>query len=346
MDLEPKTSSDSESESAVYEMLWDCEYCGTRKLLGLTHRFCPNCGAGQNPQKRCFPADNEKIAVKDHPYVGADRVCPACRNPSSAKSEFCGQCGSPMDEAKAAAIQADQIRLAGQKDFTDANSPTLKPKTGSTKHWAIAAAVVLVVGLVLAGIFWTKTVPLRLDHHGWERMIKIESFLPRQVSAWCDTMPADAYAVSHRQEVRSHRQVADGQVCNTRRVDRGDGTYEEKQECSPKYRDEPVYDQYCSFTVNRWGYARAIVTSDTNQNPYWGEVRLNGAGGQCFGCERETSRQEALTLYFKSEESKPKTYHCEVAASVWNQAKPNSAWSIKQGKLLGEGRCNSLRPAD
>ena len=28
----------------VFEMLWDCSYCSAKKLLGLTHRHCPNCG--------------------------------------------------------------------------------------------------------------------------------------------------------------------------------------------------------------------------------------------------------------------------------------------------------------
>ena len=31
-------------DEPVYEMLWDCGYCGHKKLLGLTHRFCANCG--------------------------------------------------------------------------------------------------------------------------------------------------------------------------------------------------------------------------------------------------------------------------------------------------------------
>jgi len=55
-------------------MLWDCEFCGTKKLLGKTHRFCPNCGAQQDPKARYFPSDEEKVAVKDHVYVGVDKI--------------------------------------------------------------------------------------------------------------------------------------------------------------------------------------------------------------------------------------------------------------------------------
>ncbi|MDQ7024021.1 MAG: zinc ribbon domain-containing protein, partial [Anaerolineae bacterium] len=83
------------SEGKTYEMLWDCQFCGTKRNLGLTHRFCPNCGAPQNPDARYYPSDEDKIEVRDHEYVGVDVTCPACGELNSAAAEFCGQCGSP-----------------------------------------------------------------------------------------------------------------------------------------------------------------------------------------------------------------------------------------------------------
>ena len=38
-----------------FEMLWDCEHCGTKGLLGKSQRYCAECGAPQNPAKRYFP---------------------------------------------------------------------------------------------------------------------------------------------------------------------------------------------------------------------------------------------------------------------------------------------------
>ena len=52
-----------------YEMLWDCPRCETPKLLGLSHRNGPTCGAPQDPTKRYFPKDEDKVAVEDHPFV-------------------------------------------------------------------------------------------------------------------------------------------------------------------------------------------------------------------------------------------------------------------------------------
>ena len=34
-----------------YEMLWDCDHCGAKGLLGLSQRFCAECGAPQKDRK-------------------------------------------------------------------------------------------------------------------------------------------------------------------------------------------------------------------------------------------------------------------------------------------------------
>ncbi|MBX3232093.1 MAG: hypothetical protein KIT84_19740 [Labilithrix sp.] len=96
-------------EEAVYEMLWDCKYCGQKKLLGVTHRFCAGCGAPQDPNARYFPPDHEKVAVKNHPYVGADVVCPSCRQPMSRAAKCCTNCGGPIDKGAEVARQADVV---------------------------------------------------------------------------------------------------------------------------------------------------------------------------------------------------------------------------------------------
>ena len=48
----------------TYEMLWNCQFCGTKKLLAKTHKHCPNCGGAQDPRWRFFPSDAEKVAVE------------------------------------------------------------------------------------------------------------------------------------------------------------------------------------------------------------------------------------------------------------------------------------------
>ncbi len=70
----PRRLREHVSTEPVYEMLWDCRHCGSKKLLGLTHRHRPQCGAPQNPSERYFPSEDEKVAVQNHVYYGADRL--------------------------------------------------------------------------------------------------------------------------------------------------------------------------------------------------------------------------------------------------------------------------------
>jgi ribosomal protein L40E len=332
---------------AVYEMQWDCAFCGTPKLLGKTHRFCPNCGAPQDPAKRYFPADEEKVAVKDHEYVGADKICPACQNPNSASAEFCTQCGSPLDAAKAAQVQADEVRREGEKfgSGKDKKRQAAVPPPPPKRNWIkwVAGGVGAIALIAIVIVFWTQELGVELAGHSWQREIRIEDFNARSQSEWCDSMPGDAYNVSRHSEVRSHRQVPDGQECSTRRVDRGDGTYSERQECRTKYRSEPVYDDRCSYQVDRWAYGRSLIAQGKDKNPAWPALNLSRAGN-CRGCEREGGRVETYTLHLQNPKDQ-KVYDCEVAADAWQNSQPRSRWKLEIGVVDGAARCGSLQPA-
>ena len=110
-----------------YQMLWDCPACGANKLLALDHKFCAGCGSPQDPELRYFPSDEDKVAVKDHPFHGADKLCGACDTPNGALVAFCVACGCPLDDAKEAARRRDQVVAEGtafegetNKDAVDA----------------------------------------------------------------------------------------------------------------------------------------------------------------------------------------------------------------------------------
>ncbi len=80
-----------------YEMLWDCDHCGARKLLAKSFRFCPNCGKPQNPNGRYFPSDEDKVEVKNYTYIGPDIVCVECGMPNAANSRNCVSCGKSLE---------------------------------------------------------------------------------------------------------------------------------------------------------------------------------------------------------------------------------------------------------
>ena len=148
----------------TYEMLWDCEYCGAVKLLGKTHRHCPECGAAQNPERRYFPEESEKVAVEDHQYVGADLRCPACKAPNSEIAKFCAECGSPIEKGAQVALKQDPAASPP----VPASAPK---KSGGVKAWpfGVGGIGLSLIIAVCAASFWTKTVAITTAGHTWVR---------------------------------------------------------------------------------------------------------------------------------------------------------------------------------
>jgi hypothetical protein len=343
------------SDGKVYEMQWDCKFCGTTKLLGKTHRFCPNCGGQQDPSWRYFPSDAEKVAVQDHVYVGVDKVCPACQSVSGGAAEFCGNCGSPLDKAAAAQTLGQRKTGEGQEFSTEslkerqqaAQRPQAvaveKPKSGGSKLWIILGVIaVVVIGGILFTVFSTKTSSVYVSGFRWEREIRVESLQAVSGKSDCGSEPMGAYSIDRRREQVDTRSIPDGETCQRKQVDQGDGTFREEQECTTKYREEPVYGDVCYYMVNTWNYSRSLTSDgDKSLAVTWPQVSLNT--GSCLGCEREGGRDETYYVVFQGDGGK--TFECPVPADEWNQTKIEQAFSIEIGTVLKDARCDTLKPA-
>jgi hypothetical protein len=347
----------------TYEMMWDCPHCGTKKNLGLTHRHCPSCGAPQDAKLRYFPADAEKVAVEDHQYVGADVKCLYCEKYSSRKANNCGGCGAPLEGAEAAARRADQVgkgvyggetveqamrehRVPGLAPVPPGGPAPVPPKKGSSKtKWiALGCLGAVLVACLIGGVFafWKREGSLEVAGHSWVREIQVQRFGPVDESSWCDSMPGDAQNVRRSREQRSTRRVPDGESCQTRRIDNGDGTYSEREECTPRYRQEPVYDDKCYYRVDRWALARTERATGASlaEEPQWPAVSL-ARTGQCIGCEREGPRSETYTVLFREQSGEES--RCTFPQAQWASYAPGSRW---KGDLTVVGDvldCESLR---
>jgi hypothetical protein len=373
----------------VYEMLWDCRFCGQKKLLGLTHRHCPNCGAPQNADARYFPSDADKVPAKEHEYFGADLRCTHCGVANGKNSKHCAGCGAPLERAPEIARREDQLDTGAGFASVDAapahtepavvtELPTAEfvepvpgvagpaaqaatappraapataravvaqpPKGRSTTRTVLRAGclvVLVVVALVVALAVWKKPGGLSVTGHTWKREIAVERYGAVSDSAWCDQMPFAARSVTRHKEVRSHEKIEDGQDCHTRRVDRGNGTFAEQQECTPKYRDEPVYSDRCSFTVDRWTKTRSETAQGTSVNdaPKWPATSLTRPG-TCEGCEREGARTETYTVTFRDDGAREHT--CDVDQTKWTSFADGSQWKGAMTVVGGALDCGSL----
>jgi len=338
------------SGGKTYEMLWDCKFCGTKKLLGKTHRFCPNCGAQQDAAARYFPAETEKVAVEDHVYVGADRICKACNTLTSAKAEFCGNCGSPM--AETAQVQAGRERLEGAEGFgtedlkqTQAAAAAAAAKPVVQKKGGIPWGKVLLIGiplLVIVAIFIltrTTTTNAVVTSFRWERGIEVQKYSPVPGSGSCPA-PIGAYSVDRRYEQVGTDRVADGETCTTVQKDQGDGTFREEERCETKYRDEPVYGYRCYYLTNQWIFDRTLTTAGTREDELvWSTEVLNT--GDCLGCEREGTRSEQYLVAFKAGE---KTFECPFPLQDWQTMPLEKGFTLEIGQFTGAINCDTLKP--
>jgi hypothetical protein len=348
----------------TYEMLWDCKFCGTTKLLGKTHRFCPNCGAAQDPASRYFPSDEEKVAVEDHIFVGKDLICGSCGTLNAGDTHFCQNCGAPMESAQRASTLDNRSAGAGQT-FGNSGSRDIALETFNEEQARIAAderarrakqrrpyiiagvavAVVAVIAVIFL-LFRTWNAEFMVVGHRWERTIRIQEYAAVREGSWDEAVPISSYNRTCYDRQRGSRQVDTGQQrCTNVQVDNGDGTFSQRQQCSPIYRDEPVYDTWCDYTIERWADVQPAVAqgSSIGDAPRWPTINLNTCSGSPrLGCERESRREEAYVVVFSEGNSTQSAAECTFDnEQMWRRFEPNSLWNGSK-RALGGLLCETL----
>jgi hypothetical protein len=308
-------------------MLWDCEYCDARGLLGKTQRYCASCGAAQNPDKRYFPKEGEQRRVDGHIYEGADRNCPACSAPQSAKAHNCTHCGAPLDGAS-------EVR-----GFTAAADPAARPAPRRRRRriWGIVLAVVAILGF---GIWWqcirTREAQVVVAGHSWERVVTVEEFNQYQEEAWRNQVPVEAsFPICHPKK-RSTRQVPDGEDCTMEKRDKKDGTFEQVKKCTPRYRSEPVMDDWCRFTVRRWKKVGEMKSSGKDMTPVWPADLPPENPAAALGARRQGVRSETLKLDFGA------SGDCDVNNAAWTKYSDGQKLKVEVRASSDKVVCGSL----
>lgn len=289
----------TESEG-FYEMLWDCDHCETKALLGKSQRHCAGCGAPQNPDKRYFPKEGEAKPIDGHRFEGSDRHCPACNAPMATAATNCTMCGSPLD---------------GSKEVRGLAAPVVaQPPKQST--WPKVLAVVLLVGFAIWFFFIRKKeATLEVAAHKWSRVVALEKYGDWEQQAWRDEIPQGASPPTCVQKEKEKKKVEDGEECHSEKVDKKDGTFEQVKKCSPKYKLEPVNADWCTFTVRNWKKTDDAKANGTGLNASWpANVPAADAAAQ-LGAIRGGARTETLTLDFG------KAGSCDVSDATWRKYK-------------------------
>jgi hypothetical protein len=341
-------------------MLWDCRFCGTQKLLGVTHRHCPNCGAAQDPAWRYFPAESDMIALENHQYVGADKICPACSQPNSAAALYCAECGADLVTGKVATTQAAR-ELGTSSADADTRHDVVQdqfvadmqrigampaPSGGlRKKHWIMIGAAITAVLLVIAGAIWAftyrKNVSAKITSMRWEHVIEIEDYQARHGEGWDETVPGGAYNEHCSDRQRGTRRVEDGSHQECRDVDQGDGSMRRDCHQVTDYRNEPVYDRWCTYTFDSWAHARDVTASGGENDPMsWPTFTLANPGGR-YGDEREGSHHENYRVEFTDNDGKKRS--CEFdSVEKWQKFSIGAEVQVEVG-IRGGPDCNTLK---
>ncbi len=322
----------TERDLGTYQMLWDCPFCGTDKLLGLDHRHCPSCGAAQDEETRYFPTENDRVLVQDHRYHGADVDCPSCSTPNAKLANNCVNCGSALAEAETVR-KVDEPKKAAKR-----RAP--RKKGGFNLGTLILLGVVLVGVYLVINTCSTKQVELTVQSSAWQRTIQIDRFQEVELSDWCDGMPADAVKPSRERKVRSQERVEDGETCTQQQRDNGDGTFTAYEDCQPKYKSVDVMGDWCRWTGTAWRYVRDETAQGATE-PTWPDPKISKPG-ECLGCERERARTEAYSVNLSGPDG---ASSCAVSAAAWPRFETGSRWTSEAGALSGNVRCDSLTPA-
>lgn len=94
----------------VVRAYWDCQYCGTKEIDGLTD-LCPNCGKQKSKDTKCYMKAGVIEYVSDEELKAAkinkdecdgnhkDWICNYCDQLNNYADEQCIACGSPKTQA-------------------------------------------------------------------------------------------------------------------------------------------------------------------------------------------------------------------------------------------------------
>ena len=260
----------------VYEMVWDCKFCGAQKVIGAhaigivrivgrsrmekraTFRRTPSASrcrtTDMSGRTSCVGIVELRPAIARGVAAIAARRWEKGRASRSARTR-CTRRTRPMPDKLVAELARERSGVAAPA------APTPKKTlSAGLDRAARARRVVLCGGLGFAFAFFgrNKCAFTRQRPTSGSAPIAIETLNPPVAldSAWCDAccLRGRPWTRRHREE-RVKKQVSGRRkTCSKRKVDNGDGTFHEKQECTPKFKDEPVYDDKCDYRVNPLAY--------------------------------------------------------------------------------------------
>ena len=295
-----------------------------------------------------FITDKEKIADAK---AGPDWRCLTCNYDNKAEDFHCVHCGTlrNKDEEEWLGLERDRKK----KVYT---GMTKAEKSGTSGGWkkylkyawfGLAAIVILILIFMFTG---TTEYEVTVTGFSWEREILIEEERLVEEEGW--DYPSNARVLSKEtrqsgtKQVYSHSEWTEEPVyeevlvgqeyVDCGEVDNGNGyietvqcledVYETQQVGTEQvehevYIDEPVYDTWYVYEIERWFYSYSEYSDGNDKNPFWPKYTL---------AKKERVQDEVGTyvVHLKSNDpdSKFQSLTYQTNESEWNAIKLNKVY--------------------
>ena len=120
------------------EGLWDCPYCGTKGIGGLT-KHCPSCGHPQDADTQFYLPSQKKYLDEETAEKygkGADWTCSYCGSLNRYYATECSNCGASREETSGDYNDNKRKRAEAALDLSIApiKEPLLPQSEGSISN--------------------------------------------------------------------------------------------------------------------------------------------------------------------------------------------------------------------
>lgn len=272
--------------------------------------------------------------------AGPDWVCAFCGDSNAFDRTTCQGCSAPKSEGKQREVKEATVKGgegSGKKyvnpHATSTHEPNIEPVRVPLPMWFKAGLGIFLFGFaVLMGLQClsfedSMTVAARQ----WRRAITVLEYQTVREGAWRGELPPKAREIGRQEKIRSYKDVLTGyrdvqetyteQVqVGTKRVktgvrDLGNGQFEETWEDQPVYEDrektrtvqkpvyrqDPVYDTWIDYDVDKWRETGKPTAEGTTDEPRWPETGAAASPQEVIGAKREGPREEHYQVTLKSD---------------------------------------------
>ena len=277
----------SHKKLKTVEGKWDCEYCGTTHIPGLT-KVCPNCGNPVSEGQKYYLSGDPMSLPAIRESDGAEWVCRYCGTYNHHDAKTCVNCGGDLAGAEDYFSQGKKYKeipvernTTVSREHTTAKAVNLEAKNENKEIplvlkkapiWLKVAAVWMILVSIIGTIFMPHTVSATVVEKSWHREQEVEVYKTVEDGGWY--LPEGAHdeyqtwEINHYNHVlkgyetvpvQKSRQVYDGEACSIYTTSNGDGSFDVHESCHSTYRTEwyTDYEQravYEDVPVYDWYY--------------------------------------------------------------------------------------------